>query len=280
MSIDAYVKDIPSELEALRAEVAACGQGGLLPLDLSYESLDRLEDYLFLVVDSKAKIDLAKLRSRGGRYVAATLVERAAGKWVASKKDKKAVVSGLPGARKAEFNVAPIVADVMRMRQHYVGYLRDDTEAYDLALRKRQLAELRDSAAARLQELRADVKALTGKDPGPLDGSVDSLTLIEVALKQTVTGRAPREQRRRMRAATVLYAGIILEKARKVTWSVSDRVGDRAFGWFLVNGWAPAYAVRFIAPESPAGKLKSQVEYRMPRGRRDSADDDDDGSQA
>ena len=59
MSIDAYVKEMSSELEALRSDVAASGQRNLLPLDLSYQSLDRLEDYLFLVVDGKVKSDLA-----------------------------------------------------------------------------------------------------------------------------------------------------------------------------------------------------------------------------
>ncbi|MGE0323299.1 MAG: hypothetical protein AB7K71_17410 [Polyangiaceae bacterium] len=276
MSIDGYMKAMSSELEALRADVAASGHRELLPLDLSYESLDRLEDFLYLVVDGKLKGDLAKLWSRAGRYVGSTLAERVGGTWAASKSDKKAVVTKLPGAAKAELSVGPIVADVMRLRHHFVGYLRDDTECYDLALRRRQLAELLSDPPARFRAVREDVKALTGTDPGELTGSLGSVDAIEQALKQAVNARAPRAQRRRLRANTILYVGTILARARKATWSVNERIGDPTFGWFKVGTWAPAQTVRFVAPESQPGKLRKQLEYRLPGGGAEQPDDDED----
>lgn len=116
---------------------------------------------------------------------------------------------------------------------------------------------------------------LTGEDPGELVGAVGSVDAIEGALKQAVTVRAPRALRRRLRANAILYAGTILAKARGVGWSVNERVGDPTFGWFKVGTWTPAQTVRFVAPESQAGKLRGQLEYRLPGGGADDDDDDD-----
>jgi hypothetical protein len=79
--VQRYAEETPHELEALANDVARLGRPELLPLDRTYASLDRVEDYYRLVLDAQAPGARKGARERVARYVGATLIEQAGGRW-------------------------------------------------------------------------------------------------------------------------------------------------------------------------------------------------------
>lgn len=261
--LTARLSPLAEELDAVRARERGLG------LDLSYESIDRAEDRLRAVLEAGNEGEVARWRRVLSYYLGATLVEHAGGRWALGGKrgaTARLSVTGFPGATKAEFDPdGPIMRYV---RKPSSGLLRDATERFDLPLRRQQVAAMVAEREARLAALRADIKTLTGKDPGALDGAKASVGALEEALRQPAARKTSRELRRRMIENSCLYLGIVLEKAlkRKGAWTVNDEVGNADFGEAQVLDWLPITAVRSCIPSREPGSLRDLVDAVIEEG--------------
>jgi hypothetical protein len=260
--LDSFVREMPAELEALRAEVQKAGRAQLLPLDRSYESLDRLEDFLALVLDKRVRADVATVQKRCARYVGATACERAGAKWALASDDDfdPLAVTGFTGAPAAELVPAVPVAEFADTRR--TGWLRDATERFDLPLQRRLIAAMVANRDGVLAELRADMKQLLKKDPGPLDGKLDSLTPLYDAVLALDADTITREQRRKVRREAIFYYGCVLEqRLGKGEWSVDADAGTAQFGyWTIFKKWPELQIDAVGGPRNKPDSLRAAAE--------------------
>jgi hypothetical protein len=252
-----YIRDMDAELVALE-EVMRAQQ---LPLDRSYESLDRLEDYYGLVLDGRVSTDVAVLETRLGRYVGTALAAHAGGTWdyARNKVDLgKPCITNLPGLGKSRF--FPMRPVLVFKRTRRVGWLRDATEIYDLVHRRAQVARLLASVDAEVGGLREDMRELTSAYPD-LDFSVESVPFVERAVQALISHNSPREQRRRVRTRAVLYLGTIVQRALGGgAWTLCEDPDDEEFGEIVMHDWAPITAIRATAPHDD-GHLRRAIEF-------------------
>lgn len=260
-ALESFVREMPAELDALRADVKKADRSQLLPLDLSYDSLDRLEDYLRLVFDKRVRADADKARNRAARYVGATIVERAGARWGLATDDDydPLCVTGASAAPKAELVPARVVAE---LEDSQSGWLRDSAERFDIALQRRLIAAMVSNRSGVLAELRADMKKLTGKDPGALEGSVESLTPLYDALIAADKDGTARELRRKVRRAAAFYVGCVLQAGLGPReWAVDDDPETTSFGAWTIFGRSPQFPVDAIgAPRTKPDILRTFVE--------------------
>jgi hypothetical protein len=258
-ALDQLIRDLPTHLEALRSSVQQ-QQPELLPLDLSYESLDRVEDHYRAVLDSKVGADeLKALRDRISLYVGATLIERVGGSWAVHREvptSPEPAVADVPLVKHACFLPLEPVQNFKRLRAP--GLLRDVTERWDLARRREQLAAHLARLEAEVAGLRADVEELTGQQVELREGDARSLQALQDALQKLVGSDPPREVRRRVRTRAVLLLGTLLRQALdKVEWTVNDNPKHADFGQFVIAGWAPSNAIRMIGPKIKPDHLRA-----------------------
>lgn len=241
--------DAPAAIQELRASVAQAGIPELMPLDLSYESLDRLEDYLRLVLEERLPAERSVVLDRASAYVTATLARQAG--------DVPAVVSG-------QFEPADVVRE---LQPSHVGTVRDRIERVDVAFQRRRLNELVEDLDATLLGLRADVKALTGKDPGALDGSRANLVAVGKALVAAEErDDVPREQLRRLSRGAIVYLGSLVQKRAGGEWSVQESARDIRLGWWKLGSWYPETVVNDV--ENDEGWLADAVERQVEKRKR------------
>lgn len=260
VKIDEYVSEMSKELDALRADVKKADRAQLLPLDLSYESIDRAEDFYRLVLDKRVSgVNAPRTAERLVRYVGQTLIENAGGAWAAGPRASETVcVTKMKGAPKAQFLPTSKVELVSNSR--FVGGLRERTEAFDLPLQKQRIAALTADPATTFQKLRADVKALTGKDPGPLEGDTASLDRLEPALLLVNANKADRDLRRRLRDGAFIYFGHVLqERVGKGEWSVEDSPNNADLGGWRMHGYLMARPLKLVTPKDP-GALRKKMD--------------------
>jgi hypothetical protein len=266
VDLPAFVEALPRALVDLRAAVEAVRQPALLPLDLSYESLDRLEDYYRICLEGNATPDEQKqLRGSLSRYLGATLIEHTGGVWKIVRGSVEPLVGKLPQVtgKGSELDPAGPVLDFKRTRSP--GWLRDATERWDLALRRRQLATLMAHTDDELAKLRDDVEELTGIQPSVLDGNPGALAAVEAALKRLITANAPRERRREVRSRAVLFLGTVVMKAvGHGEWMLCDDADNSNFGEFTVNDWAPSNTIR-VNDKTKPDHLLSNVTFQIGR---------------
>lgn len=252
-----FARLLPGELEALR-KVAAAHRPDLLPLDLTYESIDRVEDLFRDIVEGKASgesVDTAEPRVTA--YLGQALIEGAGGSWT-------------EGGARDEFPGRPCVADVPHLgrfrffphppakrfrRLRIAGLLRDETECYDLArLRERTERQLRDRDRE-IESLRADLRDILGQ-PAELDFSLDSLDPLARAVKK-VSGRDPW---RRMRTRAALYIG---ETARHLTgrgdWTLCEDPVNVHYGHLRIGEWSPTATIVSVSAPGDDDLLRKSV---------------------
>ena len=259
MKVDEYVSKMASELDALRADVKKAGRPQLLPLDLSYESLDRAEDFYRLVLDKRVPGKLATVADRLVRYAGATLIENAGGEWAAGPTAAEPIcVTKMKGVPKARFTPASRVKNFKPGR--FVGGLREKTEAYDLPLQRGRIAELTGDVDSTIEQLRTDIEELTGSDPGALDGDLASVDRIEPAFLQVKANEASRELRRRLRAGAVIYLGHVLQsQLGKAEWEVEDGPRNSAIGAWKIFDYVLEPVLALVEP-GEKGVLRREVE--------------------
>jgi hypothetical protein len=212
-----------------------------LPLDKSFESLDRVEDFLREHPEEQARI---------ARYVGETLIHHAGGRWEAPKPNSEdgdePVVTKLAIIPKARFRPAGVTAKALRWSR---SVIRDDVERYDIEHRRAALAGQLARLPEELEALRADIGQLTGYTPDALDDRSDVLTAVEEALVALITKPAPRDEFRRTRARAVLWLGDLVQRRIGGEWTVcEDHKGE--LGEFEVDGWAPSRPVNNVAPQN------------------------------
>jgi len=256
---EAFVRAVPEELAAL-AEMIAQQQPDLLPLDRSYASLDRVEDFYQACLEEATGAS-ASLESRLACYVGATLAASTGGRWEPprTKSDLgRASIVGLPYLARAKFYPLDVVRNFKRTRS--AGYLRDATEIYDIPVRRALLAHLVANSDAKLAALHFDLRDLLGRDPGALDGSADSLAVIEAALKQLLAANAPRDLLRRIETGAVLYLGQIVQRAVGGEWTLCEDPDDADLGQLQMHGWAPITVIRNVGPNSRPNLLQTVLD--------------------
>jgi hypothetical protein len=243
---------IAAEIAALTAAIEA-GSPQTLPLDKSYDSLDRLEDFFFAHLDDQ-------LDANVGSYVGETLVANTGARWDPPRKaDDRGRwgVIALPLIPKARFQPARLMMNVRRVRAT-LG-LRDRTERYDIPRRRAALEALIANRDRELEGLRADLVELVGTAPPALDGGDETLAVLEQALKQLVAIHAPREQARRVRTRVILLLGELVQRAIGGSWAVCEEYNNADLGEFQSHGWAPSNVIRNIGPQRPPDLIKTEL---------------------
>ncbi len=245
----AYLSALPAEIEALR-RVAAAHRTDLLPFDLTYESIDRVEDLFGQVIGADPGREAVEAtESRVTAYLGQTLIEHAGGSWShGTARDEfpgRPCVTGLPHL--GRFCFFPHVTTKAFRLYRSAGSLRDEAESYDVArLRERAARDLRDRERE-IEALRADVDKLLGR-PTDLDFSLDSLAPLTSAIKR-VSGR---DAWRRLRPGASLYIG---ETARRMAgrgeWILCEDPANAYYGHLLLGEWNPTWTV--YAASAPGG---------------------------
>lgn len=266
--VKAYAERTPKELEALEEAVAKLGRPGLLPLDRTYASLDRLEDWLLLVLDGQAKGSKKEAMERAVRYAGETVIAQTGGRWASGAPDAELAITGQRGAPAVKALPSHSVARVERWR--WSGTLRDELERQDVELQRRTLAELTADLPATLARLRADLKAFTGEDPGPLDPDA-ALGPCSVALPRLNVATAPRELRRRIRQGAAVAMGEVLQAGLgRAEWTVEDHPRDIDLGAWTLFGLRLSNSVARLKADDGPDALRRWAE-RMIAKRKDAA---------
>ena len=260
LTLDALVQNLPRDLEALRAAAKATGKAGFLPLDLSYESLDRLEDYAKHALATASDLAAWKPhRDLQMRYLGATLIEHVKGTWgVGGDLSSGEPVVHVPGLKARPFRPFEPVAS---FRNHKTaGIFRDATERWDLRLRRAALAQLLAAKDRELDALRDDVREFSGERLAALDDSAKSMKALDDALFKLNTGDAPRARKRAVRQRAVLLLGTLLGNAvAGAEWSVCDKPDYTDFGHFTIGGWAPYHTVVVTTAKARAAGLRGAL---------------------
>jgi hypothetical protein len=249
---------VPGQLEALR-ELAGEKRPDLIPLDLTYESLDRVEDLFRDIIEGKvsgATVDSTE--PLVATYLGQTLIDRAGGKWgVGGARDEfpgRLCVTDLPDLGRFRF----FPHQTVKAFRLYgaAGHLRDETEPYDLVrLRERAARDLRERESE-IDALRADVGELIGA-PAALDFTLDSLGQLTRAIRR-VSGR---DAWRRMRTRAALYIG---ETARRLAghgeWALCEDPVNAHYGHLRIGEWSPTWSVYGASEPGDDDRLRRSVD--------------------
>lgn len=104
-----------------------------------------------------------------------------------------------------------------------------------------------------------DVGALTGHDT-TLDGSVDSLELVQEALANMWESGPSREYQRVVQARAVLYVGTVFRQSLgRGQWELCTDPARGDFGHLTIDDWAPSMSVRVIRRTSRPAVLRESV---------------------
>jgi hypothetical protein len=257
-----FLANHTEELDALRAEIAQVTKDSA-PLGLSYESIDRVEDYYRRVLDAPPPADqLERVKGRIVRYVGQTVIEHTKGAWaIVERETGPALVVEVPGIKENGFHPLTPVAQFKRLR--WPGLIRDDAEKWDMPRRRADLARLLSAREEELAHLRDDIEQLTGKRLESLDGKAATLKLIEQALKK-LAGPDARDRRREVGRRVVLFLGSLVEKATGETWRVVDNAKEGDFGEFRIGSWwAPARDVGYVVTTKVTGRLHESLKLAL-----------------
>jgi hypothetical protein len=247
--LERYKREHSSELKALRAAVS----DEYRPLDLSYPSLDRVEEYYRSILGStKDPHELEQIENSIGHYVAATLIEHTDGELaVAPSKTPQPAVK-VSGISKRMFEPLGPVYTFKRFRPR--GVFRERTECWDLPQRRAELKRMLASRDKELAHLQRDVERIAGKRIAKLDGTKRNLGMVEEAWR-SVALNGTLAERGAMKARLVLLLGTLLVDAiGSGDWSVVEDPTDADFGEWEVARWRPAQATR-IGPKTPKGQI-------------------------
>jgi hypothetical protein len=230
----------------------------VFPLDLGYESLDRLEGFYRQLLE-QGSTSIAALDARVASYVGETLVRSAGGAWAPplAKADLgRPGVVDLPSLPRARFHPMDVVRTFKRTLSS--GYMRDATELYDIPARRRYLDRLVANSDATLDQLQADLDDIVGRDT--LDDSPESVAAVEDAFKKLVGEQAAPDRVRRLEDGATLFLGQIVQRAVGGDWSLCEDPDDADLGQVRIGGWAPISVIRNVGPQSRPGLLQSTLD--------------------
>jgi hypothetical protein len=262
---DELARAVEEDVAALTARIER-ERPQVLPLDRTYASLDRIEDFYRSLLEAAA--DGGKdVDAQVASYVGATLAAATGGRWQAprTKADMgRAAIVGLPHLTRARFYPLDVVRTFRRTRS--AGYMRDATEIYDIPRRRAELERLVADSDAVIARLRADLADILGRDPATLDGGRASIEMIENAFKQLVASNASPDLMRRVENGALMYLGEIARRAVGGEWTVSEDPDADDVGQFRMHGWAPVMAIRNVGPQSRPNILQAALDLAI-KGR-------------
>ena len=265
MSSASSSDDRESLVRAAQDDVAELsGQVGreradVFPLDLGYESLDRVEGFYRQHLEEGSTSIAEALDARVASYVGETLVRSAGGAWAPplAKADMgRPSVVDLPNLPRARFYPIDVVRTFKRTLSP--GYMRDATEVYDIPARRRYLDRLVANSDATLDQLGADLDDIVGRDT-PDDGP-ESVAAVEDAFKKLVGEHAAPDRVRRLEDGATLFLGQIVQRAVGGDWSLCEDPEDADLGQVRISGWAPISVIRNVGPQSHPGLLQSTLD--------------------
>lgn len=253
-----FESEMAGELEALTLDVARAGRAGLLPLDRSYASLDRIEDYSRLVLDRKKKAGRARAESCVARYVGGVVAEQADGRWRAGTARTEAFVVKLRAVPRVVHQPWLRVGEIENHRMP--GLLRDRTERHDVRLQRRLIDGLTRDIPGTLARLRRDAQEQTGIDPGVLESTAD-LSRHEPAVAAVKSASASRELWRRLRASAAIAIGQLLQaQLGAAPWMVEENPRDIDLGVWTLFGVRLGHTVERVDPRTRPDGLRQRVE--------------------
>jgi hypothetical protein len=266
-ALQKFEMEMLSELEGLAADVGKAGRSDLLPLDKSYASLDRVEDFYLLVVAGRVQVDKARAKQRVARYAGVTLAEHAGGKWASGTTETDpVVVTKLRAAPKATFQPMARVGELERWR--YTGWLRDRTERHDLELQRATIDKMSGDLGGTLAKLRTAAKELSGSDPGALD-SIAAVAKYQPVLARAAVASAKRELRRVIQRGTMVAIGQLVKSAvGRAEWTVEEDPKDIDFGTWRLFGVSMSNVVERVEPSDPAGSVQTVVEKMIAKRKK------------
>lgn len=273
---DYFMFEMSDVLEALKSDVAAARRPELLPLDDSWEALDRLESYYALVLDGEIAGDLDPdiLATRIGRFVGETLRKRVGGKWSFCRKSRdinygKPCLTAIPGLPKS-YCFLPLVVVAGYRRGRRLGWLRKETEINDIEKLRASFARFLDEKEARLGALSSYIESLARQELLPLDFSLESLERLEkllvLALDEEVA--LPSTGLEGLSDQISIYMGEFYRQSCGGDWELADDPKYVDFGWPHVRsqGYFPPRTIveNFCIRRKP-GLLRSATEAAMNR---------------
>jgi hypothetical protein len=236
-------------------------QAKLGALDKTYESLDRLEELLVAVKQGKQKgIDVEGIKPLAERYIGATTIQNAGGRWDLAKMKGEAkprpCVVALPGLGDHQF--FPYATLRGFLGAPIVGSLRDNVEKYELPRIQKEAERL-------VRDADKEIAALAKELDVKLDFSVDSLEPFGKAVAARFD-KAGREERRRLRARGGLYLGELLRrKIGRGKWAVLDDPKLDQFGMLQFEGWASSINILTLGASKQPSALRTALDYWIGR---------------
>jgi hypothetical protein len=238
------------------AERCAAIRPQTLPLDRSFESLDRVEDFLRYRPEHKALVT---------SYVGETLIAHAGGRWespkVGSDDGTDPLITKLSIIPKARFYPSEVVAFALLSPNWFI---RDAVEHHDIDLRQKTLAALVANLPAELEALRDDIVTFTGRTPPPFDDSSGVLATVEDTLVSVLA--SGRDVVRRVRNRVVLLLGELVLRKIGGEWSISQDTRNDTVGDIQAHGWSPRRVVGNVGPQN-RGLFVNTLPLVYQRGR-------------
>lgn len=254
--LDAFVAGMDVELDRLRR--TAERHPNLLPLDLSYESVDRVEDLVGRVGGKLPSADApGVIALQAARYLGETLRRHAGGAWALAPKPRRdqgefylRSMAELPKAH--GFNPLGAVSSFLASR--YPGLLRERVERNDLSLRRAWFeAWLKglETSLARLQ------RALPEVAP---DVSFESVDRLQAALLGAYRRGVARDDKRALQGASARYLTEVLCRHVQTEPELCEDPQDIEFGTAVVGGFAPSRIVIALETGVEPGFLRAAIE--------------------
>jgi len=258
------VRDAAAGLAAL-AELETAP--AVLPLDLSYDSLARIERLVLSVVDGDCVVDRSRFRRLLTQYVGETLRTRlGGGLWDITRE------GGLPAIRRIPGQVAGYLyfpwRSIQRLAaQRWLGHLRREVEKHDLALTE-----------ARFAAFLQDVPGRAGRIIGLLDGSpAPGFDLASVAALEALLLDRPVAERAALAEDVTAFLGEVVRTVGGGRWCYPTDARDVNFDRFCIGGtagidplatWDAANAVAAFRAVPERGTLVRVCLSAFPAARR------------
>lgn len=267
-SYSEFEKELPAELDALRAALESEKVHAAGELDLSYESLDVVELLLTAALQNDpGKEARETLLERVAWYGGAALVRQTGGWWrMGSRSTGKPIpcVTRLPVLSAYEVYPTEIVKRGW-IRQSR-PWLRDGIEGYDLLLRREQAGRWLQSVDAEVARFGELLRAVLGLPAAPAR-DVASLELVQRGWVQVSAAPTTLEQLRAAREyqqGAVLHIGsLFLAELGRSFWRLCEVGARPECGELCADEWAPIRVLRGLSAKSPADGLRKAFDREL-----------------
>jgi hypothetical protein len=248
---DYFIIGMPDCLDALQAYVAGLSRHELLPLDYSFESLDRIEKLYGLVLDRElaCQVDWDIFATRIGSYLGETLQKRIGGKWSFCRK-RTDINYGMPCLRQIPglpktYCFYPMVVVAGYGRSRRPGWFRKEVEEKDIERIRKQFTLFIAEMDLGLEDLKRYIDGLGIPELPPLDYSLESIDHLEhvlsLALDQKI--EPPAAGFDWLAEQVARYMGNVRRRHAGGEWSLCEDPQDIHYGRPQIVFFCPASIV-------------------------------------